>query len=767
MTRTKNKNGFSLIEILIGIGIFAVIFVGVSYLMIDNLQASFDNQEKIKADFLVAEGLEAVKAIAGNDWDQVKPGTYGLKLENNQWQLVAEPEKVDQMAKNGQRIITISEVADENLKKVESAVVWQSMTDKIKTSSAVTLLTNWRGFVSLCSDGLDNDGDGFADWPEDPGCSTAADEDEYNSPSSQDIFQCADGNDNDADGNADYPNDPGCSSAADNDETNPEILPQCSDGGDNDSDGNADYPNDPGCSSAVDNDETDPLNQTQCSDGLDNDGDGKIDYPQDPNCDSAEDDNESQIIILPVCSDGKDNDSDGKIDYPEDSGCNSALDDDESDSANPPEEDDFYCSDGKDNDGDGQIDYPDDPGCDGTTDNDEADQIDDPGEVNPVCGNGTIDPSEECDKSAIPSGCLQKNEFCRDNCQCKVPICHFTASETNPYNMLWVSYDSVDGEGNNDHTQHQGDIIPIWDVNQDGEYNDDDCYASFNSDNQSVLANVIFDSEDTPLCKLERGNNTVTGKVVLAEGKNARLQLSYFVAWPETKRTEIVYVNKGLVNNGDRFSLLTPWPGVAKNDTMVETHVSAVLLDSITGNPIMTNGATLNYYWYPWVCPAPKPQCSDSIDNDNDGDSDFPADLSCLSAEDDNEGTNNCGTAAANSYDYSCHVDDEDAGVEVKIKNNNNRGLSNAVISLPAGITPLLPKAGETYQGLAGTYSVEITNNPFYSIKFNTIGDDGYKNGTEELFKLIFSVEDYDKIESLTAQSKAALIIGEVIFTVK
>jgi hypothetical protein len=35
-----------------------------------------------------------------------------------------------------------------------------------------------------CSDGLDNDGDGLTDYPDDPGCSSASDNDEYNSPPS-------------------------------------------------------------------------------------------------------------------------------------------------------------------------------------------------------------------------------------------------------------------------------------------------------------------------------------------------------------------------------------------------------------------------------------------------------------------------------------------------------------------------------------------------------------------------------------------------------
>ncbi|GMU74026.1 MAG: hypothetical protein AMXMBFR44_2250 [Candidatus Campbellbacteria bacterium] len=110
--------------------------------------------------------------------------------------------------------------------------------------------------------------------------------------------QCSDGEDNDGDKQTDYPNDPGCQSADDDDEAN---ATQCSDNIDNDDpeDELIDM-NDPGCSSPQDDDE---LNQattvTQCNNGLDDDGDGVIDYDgggqtlPDPGCESALDPSET------------------------------------------------------------------------------------------------------------------------------------------------------------------------------------------------------------------------------------------------------------------------------------------------------------------------------------------------------------------------------------------------------------------------------------------------------------------------------------------
>jgi len=76
-----------------------------------------------------------------------------------------------------------------------------------------------------CSDGIDNDGDGLTDFPDDPGCTDANDNDETNVP--PEVAECNDGIDNDGDGLTDFPADPGCSRGTDNDETDqPAIDPQ-------------------------------------------------------------------------------------------------------------------------------------------------------------------------------------------------------------------------------------------------------------------------------------------------------------------------------------------------------------------------------------------------------------------------------------------------------------------------------------------------------------------------------------------------------------
>ena len=66
----------------------------------------------------------------------------------------------------------------------------------------------------MCSDGVDDDGDGKADYPEDPGCESPADNTEIDTCPGAGCPACADGIDNDGDGLTDWPNDPNCVAAS-------------------------------------------------------------------------------------------------------------------------------------------------------------------------------------------------------------------------------------------------------------------------------------------------------------------------------------------------------------------------------------------------------------------------------------------------------------------------------------------------------------------------------------------------------------------------
>ena len=218
---------------------------------------------------------------------------------------------------------------------------------------------------AACSNGLDDDGDGLTDYPNDPGCERGSDASEVDPPFPP---QCANGIDDDLDGLTDFSEDPRCDAAADDFEG-----PDCGDGIDNDGDGTTDYDRDgdgfrdinadPQCACALGETE---LDTPQCSDGCDNDRDGLTDL-EDPGCEGPDDDVEFNVA---ECRDLNDNDNDGLIDYPADPGCVDRNDPFE-DSPDPLP----ACADGVDNDEDGLIDFAQlgggDDGCNAAADESE------------------------------------------------------------------------------------------------------------------------------------------------------------------------------------------------------------------------------------------------------------------------------------------------------------------------------------------------------------------------------------------------------------
>ncbi len=304
------------------------------------------------------------------------------------------------------------------------------------------------------------------------------------------LAECLNGEDDDEDGLADYPMDPGCAVPADRDETDPDEPPACFDDRDNDGDGQVDFPLDFGCQAASDDDEVDVCGQGLRIDnyplGADfvlgdtsngasefrgscaSDGPEKIfvyensinaaltftvDFPETvartslyvrQQCTNGGTelgcgvDGEDELQprgtveleragpgtyyifvdtqfglggpfklavsaerLPPGCSDAVDNDEDGFIDA-DDVGCSGPEDEDERD---PPLDALPGCFDRVDNDDDGLIDYPFDPGCFGKGDDDEADL-----DVPPECDNGLDDDEDGLVDFPRDPGCAARGD---------------------------------------------------------------------------------------------------------------------------------------------------------------------------------------------------------------------------------------------------------------------------------------------------------------------------------------------------------------------
>ena len=248
---------------------------------------------------------------------------------------------------------------------------WNSQgAETASTAPPTTAPRGQEGTLALCSDRRDNDGNGKTDYPQDRGCSSAADDTEAPQSSKQRSPSASSDRSESSATDGTEPRESSARRSRSPSDTSAGRDSQCSDRRDNDSDGKTDYPQDSGCSSRTDGSEkhsassptpppatpppsdspppppatpppadpapppgtsdpppaaTSPAPATRlaaCKNDLDDDEDGKTDYPADPDCTSPTDKAEK----VAACADDKDNDEDGKTDFPADPQCTSADD---------------------------------------------------------------------------------------------------------------------------------------------------------------------------------------------------------------------------------------------------------------------------------------------------------------------------------------------------------------------------------------------------------------------------------------------------------
>jgi len=102
------------------------------------------SKEITQANFLAEEGMEAVRSIRDNSWDDLSAGSYGLTISNNNWIFQGTEEDVSDQLQTGVRKIIIEEVAP-NRKKITSQVGWQFAKLRPQEIQLITYLTNWAG----------------------------------------------------------------------------------------------------------------------------------------------------------------------------------------------------------------------------------------------------------------------------------------------------------------------------------------------------------------------------------------------------------------------------------------------------------------------------------------------------------------------------------------------------------------------------------------------------------------------------------------------
>lgn len=72
----KNKGGQSLVEVVIALGVLAIVFTGSLQVLYDSYFSITQEQVALKAHYLVVEGLEGMQSIRDEDWNVLVDGTW-------------------------------------------------------------------------------------------------------------------------------------------------------------------------------------------------------------------------------------------------------------------------------------------------------------------------------------------------------------------------------------------------------------------------------------------------------------------------------------------------------------------------------------------------------------------------------------------------------------------------------------------------------------------------------------------------------------------
>lgn len=157
--RNKSSQGFSLLEILVSLGIFSLLIVSVASLALGSFSFFSYSEAQDTAESLAHEAIEAVKSIGNETWNELVYSRSAIDFSSGQWTLVGEG-TVEQFGafnrtidfqdvyRNDDDIVVASTTAgvhkDVSSKIVIVNITWKSERDIPQSLVKTFLFTDWR-----------------------------------------------------------------------------------------------------------------------------------------------------------------------------------------------------------------------------------------------------------------------------------------------------------------------------------------------------------------------------------------------------------------------------------------------------------------------------------------------------------------------------------------------------------------------------------------------------------------------------------------------
>src|SRR3989344_1096598 len=143
ITNLYSSKGFSLLEVLLAVSIFAILVTGLVGGLIYGQEATATAGLRSRAVMLAEEGLEAVRNIKDGGFNDVAIGTHGLATASNIWEFSGSSDTTGVFT----RQIDIANV-DTDRKTITSTVTWQQTPSRTGSVVLTTRMANWLQTVS-------------------------------------------------------------------------------------------------------------------------------------------------------------------------------------------------------------------------------------------------------------------------------------------------------------------------------------------------------------------------------------------------------------------------------------------------------------------------------------------------------------------------------------------------------------------------------------------------------------------------------------------
>lgn len=151
------NHGFSLLEVVLSLGIFAILVTAVTGLALSSFAFFSYSQSYDRADELANEAVAAVRSISASTFDKLIDGRVAISTSTGQWAFAGETEQIGLFTRfinilpayrdsAGQLVASTSvgAVSDPFAKWAEIKIVWLSDRGAEQALDKAILLTDWR-----------------------------------------------------------------------------------------------------------------------------------------------------------------------------------------------------------------------------------------------------------------------------------------------------------------------------------------------------------------------------------------------------------------------------------------------------------------------------------------------------------------------------------------------------------------------------------------------------------------------------------------------